>query len=1433
MAPRPLRKSRFRWLLYLAVGFVVLLALLFVALQTSFAREQIRVRTNAALAQVFRGRLAIERIGNVTPWGVSGVDARVYDEHGQQVFRVQGLEVVASLPGLAYQLLAHGDRPELYLPLVHVAHVDATLREDEELGVTLAGAFMPRPSPTAKSSSPDAGPRLRIGRIVFDHIWAHGRAIGSPPLDAELRRLEASLSQSPIDGFALDLERAQLVSRGLPFAADPSGTVAGVVEAPARDSGPLRLEITLDGRAAGSPLALEASWVGDDLHARVSLLGLPSSFVNQQAPGLRLDGDLTLVAEVNGPLPQLDFTAEIDGTAGHMTTFGYAVVAQGRELGATLFASRLDLARVVDQAPASALDLRASVLLLEEDDGHFAGSHRIDVGPGRLTGQGTPALWLNGRTVLDTEQGVQAAGKLGATEAGAGVNGSYDVRLPSQRPSVIRVALDARLEDPPRLAQLGIRAAGKASLTAEVRPEQSAVSAKASVSLSHVNQAVLEARNVEAQAVLSGSFDDPRLHGAATADLLSGRVHGDLSYSKLSQTLELFAADLDLLRLSHVLGVKMPLKRGVLALDARVSRRAPSLVYSLDATANLDAGKIGGLTLRATELELPQSAPTFEGLGVLRGELVANGNIDLEALSPLLTSAGIPIERTTGRVRFELTARHRKDDPQGLELAAQVDTNGLRVVEQRYTPDEVVTTADAIAAKPTALEGIDFHLSVHSQPRQGDAVGTLILRDAGGTLLETQAEIQLARAWQERDWSAATLARLPLRATFAVPRRRLGSLPPIVRPTAMRGRLSIDAALEGSVAEPRVNAHISAESVRASGSKDPVDVAADVSYESSGGKVRAQALLSQTSTVVGGVEMRWSGDLRNLAKLDAAAALTGDADVTLREFPLDVIPMLTDRQVTGRLTGDVKLANWGNDAQLQASLSSTSLAIGSVAISDMTASAYTTADKVSADVGLKVASGTARATLDADARWGKRPLPELQHRGHAKLETHAFKLEALSPLIGAYVSEIGGMLDASTELDVTPAATKLTGTASLEQGVVQIPSIGQRFSDISARFGVADDQFRLERLEARGTTGRLSAKGAARLDGFQLRSAEGHVVIKKNESLPLTLEGADIGDAWGNVDARYTSPAQGERKLQIDVPEFHLVTPETSGYGLQSLDRAKDIRVGVRRADGVFVPLPVQPLEVGGKSAALGGEPAQPLRIVVKLGSNVSVERGRSAQAQLTGQLTIETTPDTNVQGRIEVRGGKLDVQGKRFEIERGVVTFEGTDPGNPTITATARWDAPGYTVYADYVGDVKEGRIKLHAEPPLTQNEIATLMLFGSPEGTASGSTDPNAAALAVGVAGGTAAKGLNQVIDDFTRLDVSARVDTTTGSARPELVFQVSPRVSAKVTRAVGAPAAGESPDRTFLTLELRLRRAWALSAIFGDHGASALDLIWRRRY
>ncbi|HYQ16219.1 MAG TPA: hypothetical protein VEQ58_10695, partial [Polyangiaceae bacterium] len=635
------RRRWWRWPLYLVLALLVLVALLFVSLRTSFAREQIRTQVNGVLSSLFQGKIVIDRLGGASLLGVSGVDARVFDASGKQIVRAQGLSATASLPRLAWQFITNSERPELTIAAIHVDYADVNLREDPEVGVTIASAFLPRETSEPETPSPPgSGVRLYVENITFDGVWAHGRASGSPDLDAELRHLEASLKQSPVDGFSLDLERVELVTRGLPTGADPSGTVTGIIESPAENSGPLRLEVTLDGHAAGSPLALEASWVGDDVHAALLLPRLPASFVNQQAPGLVLQGDVALAAEIDGPLPQLDFAAEIDAAAAHLTANGYAVVAQGLELGAMVTASRVDLARVTPDAPESELGLTARVLLLEEADSQLVGSYRIDLESGRLDAQTTPPLWLAGRLQLEPDASLATSGKLGIDDPGVAVLGSYRVALPAQGSSRVALVLDAELDDPARLRAFGIQTTGMASVSAELRPTERSINARASVSLRNVDQAVLQARNVEVRAQLSGTFDDPRLHAGATLDLLSGRAHADLDYSARNQRLELFVAELDLPRLSHVLGVKLPIERGNLNLDACVTKTASMRNYALDATAKADLGPLGAVELTAKELELPNQAPTLARLGALRGELRASGKLELAELSPLLTSAG-------------------------------------------------------------------------------------------------------------------------------------------------------------------------------------------------------------------------------------------------------------------------------------------------------------------------------------------------------------------------------------------------------------------------------------------------------------------------------------------------------------------------------------------------------------------------------------------------------------------------------------------------------------------------------------------------------------------------------------------------------------------------------------------------------------------------
>lgn len=1424
-----------RGALYVVLGLVVLVALLLVvALRTSFAREQIRAQVNAALSEVFQGKIEIDRIGGLTLGGVSGVDGRVFDAAGKLVIRVQGLRVAASLPGLGWQLLAHGDRPQLVLDLIDLDHADVTLRDDEELGVSLAAAFMPRTPDTAPPpSDPSAGTTLRVERLQVRRVWAHGQLGSSPLLDAELTRLEAALRQSPQDGFSLILKRTDLVTRNLPGGAQPRGQVAAKVVSPADVGSPLRLEGRLTGQAAGSPLSLEASWVGDQLSAQVELPELPASFVNERVPALRLDGNIALRAQVNGALPILNFAATVDAAAAHVEVRGYAAVEEGLEVAASLEATRIDAARVVPAAPQSDLQVKVDVFVCEANNGHLVGAHRIELDAGRVGPTATPPLWINGRDRLAAEGTLASAGQLAVAEPGLSVRGRYQLHLPNGQGGVLAATLQAELNDPPRLASLGVQAAGQGEVTAQLGLAQQSLSGKASFSLRHVDTATVQARNVELQANASGTLAKPRLQAATTLDVLSGRAHADLDYSPTQQELSVSVSDVDLIRLSNILGTKLPLEQATLGVTARLTHRPSSTNYRLNAKADVNLGKLGSTRLTAVDFELPSQLPRRAQWGDLKGELVVNGNLQLEALSPLLTRAGWPIERTTGNVRFEVASRHKPDDPQGLELSVAVDTTGLRVVQQRTPPATIATTADAVANQPLALEGIDLRFSAHARPRTGETYGTLILRDPAGTLANVQAETQLPELWPAGLPDAASLARQPLRISLEVPRRRLGSLPPLLRPEGLRGRVMLQANLEGSLAEPRVVAQLSAQALRAAGAKEPVDVEAEVHYAPDRGECWLNAMRASPSAQVASIKSAWKGDLRRAGLLASGeSGLVASADVELADFPLEMLPFLAEREVTGRLSGALGVKNWGQDARVKAQFRSQTLSVGKVPIRSLLASAETSDDKLLAEVALEVGKGKARASLDSSMRWGKRHLPELSRNGTAKLEAHGFDLTTLSPMLASYVSEIGGMLDANAKLVVTPTTTEVSGSAKLDKGLVQLPAIGQRFTDISARVAIGGQKVKVEAFTARGTTGRMTGRASASLDGFDLRGADAHLVIDKDESLPLTLEGAAIGDVSGSINAVYTSPPSGERKLNIEVPVLRLVTPDTSGYDLQNLDPPEDIRVGVRRADGTFTALAVQPLSPGGATDT-SSVPSNPLRIRVRLGQNVTVEKGRTAKVQIGGEMQILSGVETDVTGRIEVRGGKLDVSGKTFEIERGVVTFQGGDPGNPTVTATARWDAPEYTVYADYIGDVKNGRIKLRSEPPLTPSEIANLLMFGSPEGSGSGSEDPNTAALAVGLAGDTAAKGFNQVLDDFTNLDVSARIDTTTGSARPELVFQVSPRVSARVTRAIGAPSVGQPADRTFLTVELRLRRAWALSAVFGDHGGSALDLIWRRRY
>src|SRR5690606_37846298 len=157
--------------------------------------------------------------------------------------------------------------------------------------------------------------------------------------------------------------------------------------------------------------------------------------------------------------------------------------------------------------------------------------------------------------------------------------------------------------------------------------------------------------------------------------------------------------------------------------------------------------------------------------------------------------------------------------------------------------------------------------------------------------------------------------------------------------------------------------------------------------------------------------------------------------------------------------------------------------------------------------------------------------------------------------------------------------------------------------------------------------------------------------------------------------------------------------PRVMKSGVQSLEQNENIRVGVYRDRRKFVELPLEKADLR-RAVDEAQEEATRLDVDVRLGK-IILERGNQLRVGLTGNPKVEVEDgETRLQGQIRVDGGWVDVQGKKFDIEKGTVTFTGESPPNPVVVATAGWTAAdGSRVFADFVGPVKTGTVNLRSE--------------------------------------------------------------------------------------------------------------------------------------
>jgi translocation and assembly module TamB len=883
----------------------------------------------------------------------------------------------------------------------------------------------------------------------------------------------------------------------------------------------------------------------------------------------------------------------------------------------------------------------------------------------------------------------------------------------------------------------------------------------------------------------------------------------------------------------------------------------------LEGRARAELGDLGSLEVVGNDLRMgKEGASSLRSWQRVSGSLSLLANVDMARLEELLPEGkSLPLRVAHGHLELEGKLKRNSMNDETPHLTLSAKTTELIVEDESPPPPPSDKGADKAVDKAVKeprvppkwrIEGVDFGVDARLDGESHFAEVAARMMDKKGPLVSIDAkssQMPYAAILTAPSRVKEILSQVAFDATLSVPRRDLSAFPAALDFGGLGGELTAAVTVHGTAAAPDVVLEASLGQAHADAARStlPVDLALTSHYAAGRADARLVATSAGRSEVMN-AEAHVEG-LPGPMATTPGAPWQASARAHLAAFPLGGVGFFEDRRMGGNLTGDVVLEGLHKDARATLDLAVSDLQIGDVSYTDAHVHAAVDNKTLEATAHLDHKDGSANAHAHAGASWGSALYPSLAEGEPVDLSVTAkqFRAETLLPFANQTLAELEGRIDGTAHLayDRRGNKTELDGKVVYSHGKFEMSAALGEFHDATATLVLTPDgAVRIENASASGVTGKVQAAASARIasgkDGLTLGAARARVQIPKGEPIPITIEGTPLGTIDGTIDATESPMADGRgMTITLDVPSLHVALPASGSRSLQALGGLDDAEVGVRHGESreiVLVPLG-PPLEQKTRAAD-----ARRIEIKSRMGADVEVKRGTDLKVGLEGQPFVTISDKVHVSGQIQLKkGGMLDIQGKEFEIEKGTISFVGDDPENPQVVVTAGWNAPDGTtrIFADYIGPLKTGKVKLRSEPPLAQTDIVALLLFGTAEGqTAAGQSATNAttsaANQAVGAAGGVATQPINHALDQFGVHAVSARVDTSEASnPKPEIEIQIAKGVSVQLAQVIGVPPPGDNPDTTLVKLNWRLLHGLTVSTTVGNLGSSIVDMVWERRY
>ncbi|QGP79303.1 translocation/assembly module TamB domain-containing protein [Sphingobium sp. CAP-1] len=558
-------------------------------------------------------------------------------------------------------------------------------------------------------------------------------------------------------------------------------------------------------------------------------------------------------------------------------------------------------------------------------------------------------------------------------------------------------------------------------------------------------------------------------------------------------------------------------------------------------------------------------------------------------------------------------------------------------------------------------------------------------------------------------------------------------------------------------------------------------------------------------------------------KVDLAGRFgdTTSAQARFKDFDLAIVNLAAPGMgIGGRATGTLDYAQKG---------SAFPTATTRLAISDFRRSSLTAvSDPVSMNVEgkLSAAGGDMRglirrgdstlgrfvATLappGSGANWAE----QVQNAPLGGGIRYAGPADVLFSFAGLADQQLTGGLAVAADFSGRLADPRLNGVVRANALTYENETFGTRVTQMKL-----DGRFTSDHLEIRDFSGRAGDGTVQASGNVGLAAASGFpmdIAVKLNRAR-LARSEAITSVVSGTLAITNSAQAGGLIRGDLSLPETRYRVAWQGGTEIRQL-------TGVRRKG--------EGMDLLDQRLAARKDEARPadwkLDIRVRADNEIYVTGMGLDSEWKTNMRVTGTTAAPRVIGRIEVIRGRYSFSGHQFDLEQGVITFNGPML-NPTLAIKAETKIDTVTAGIQVTGSAQQPGIAFISTPTLPQDEILARILFGDNVANLSAVQAVQLAAALNGLRGGSG--GLNpmgklQGASGIDRIGIVGGDEATGRSTSLAVGQHISNNIYVEVIT--------DSKGFTATQLEIALSRTLSLLSKTGTNAGSSANLRYSKDY